>query len=96
MPQKIRFNYKPFFSGWGLKLCERPSHLYMCAFIIYIYVCIFFFRNSDSFQQKITLWGANLYIYTGWNDKIVVLKKTTLQLYFKTFIEKINSGNLIM
>ena len=24
----------------------------------------------------------------GWNDKIVVLKKTTLQLYFKTFIEK--------
>ena len=34
--------------------------------------------------------------YTGWNDKIVVLKETTLQLYFKTFIEKINSGNLIM
>ena len=26
--------------------------------------------------------------YTGWNDKIVVLKKTTLQFYFKTFIEK--------
>ena len=25
---------------------------------------------------------------TGWNDEIVVLKKTTLQLYFKTFIEK--------
>ena len=34
--------------------------------------------------------------YTGWNDKIVVLKKTTIQVYFKTFIEKINSGNLIM
>ncbi len=34
--------------------------------------------------------------YTGWNDKIVIQKKTTLQLYFKTFIEKINSGNLIM
>ena len=33
--------------------------------------------------------------HTGWNDKIVVLKKTTL-LYFKTLIEKINSGNLIM
>ena len=33
---------------------------------------------------------------TGWNNKIVVLKKTTLQLYFKTFIEKINSANLIM
>ena len=25
---------------------------------------------------------------TRWNDKIVILKKTTLQLYFKTFIEK--------
>ena len=25
---------------------------------------------------------------SGWNDEIVVLKKTTLQLYFKTFIEK--------
>ena len=37
-----------------------------------------------------------IYIYIGWNAKIVVLKKTTLQLYFKTFIEKINSGNLIM
>ena len=33
---------------------------------------------------------------TRWNDKIVALKKTTLQLYFKTFIEKINSGNLMM
>ena len=27
--------------------------------------------------------------FTRWNDKIVVQKKTTLQLYFKTFIEKI-------
>ena len=35
-------------------------------------------------------------IYTRWNDKIVVLKKTRLQLHFKTFIERINSGNLIM
>ena len=33
---------------------------------------------------------------TGWNDKIVVLKKTTLQLDFKTFIEKIHSGNLMV
>ena len=32
-----------------------------------------------------------IYIYI-----IVVLKKTILQLYFKTFIEKINSVNLIM
>ena len=33
---------------------------------------------------------------TEWNEKIVVLKKTTLQLYFKTFIGKINSAKLIM
>ena len=39
---------------------------------------------------------THTYICTGWNDKIVVLKKTTLQIYLKTFIEKINSGNLIM
>ena len=35
-------------------------------------------------------------ITTGGNDKIVVQKKTTQQDYFKTFIEKINSGNLIL
>ena len=39
---------------------------------------------------------SNFHQSTVWNAKIVVLKKTTLQLYFKTFIEKINSGNLIM
>ena len=33
---------------------------------------------------------------SGWNDKIVVLNKMTLQLYLKTFFEKINSDNLIM
>ena len=42
---------------------------------------------------KIATKRASKNINTGWNDKIVVLKKTTLQLYF---IEKINSGNLIM
>ena len=52
----------------------------------------------ESFPPLADLALDNIYIYihTGWNDKIVVLKKTTLQLYFKTFIEKINSGNLIM
>ena len=40
--------------------------------------------------------GVCVHLRTGWNDKIIVLKKTTLQLYSKTFIEKINSGNLIM
>ena len=44
-----------------------------------------------NYKYYITIRGT-----TGWNDKIVALKKTTLQLYFKTFIEKINSGNLIM
>ena len=37
-----------------------------------------------------------IYIYKGWNDKIVVLKKTTLQLYSKSFIENINSDYLVM
>ena len=32
--------------------------------------------------------SCQVFLYTGWNDKIVVLKKTTLLLYFKTFIEK--------
>ena len=32
----------------------------------------------------------------GWKDKIVILKKTTPQFYFKDFIEEINSGNLFM
>ena len=30
------------------------------------------------------------------NCKIVVLKKTTLQFYFKTFIENINSAKVII
>ena len=53
------------------------------------------------FVLIIICWTHNIsfsreYIYTGWNDNIFVLKKTTLQLYLKTFIEKINSANLIM
>ena len=51
-------------------------------------MCFGSFKNS--YQQNI----RSQIIYTGWNDKIVVLKKTTLQLYSKTFIEKINSGKL--
>ena len=42
------------------------------------------------------LWLERDVQHTRCNDKIVVLMKTTLQLYFKTFIEKINLGNLIM
>ena len=51
------------------------------------------------FLKEIYMYKFTIYIYiyvcTGWNNKIVVLNKTTLQLYFKTCIEKINSGNLI-
>ena len=54
--------------------------------------CVSRYIHSDKlFNAKFSF-----YIYTGWNDKIVVLKKTTLQLYFKTFIEKINSSDLII
>ena len=31
-----------------------------------------------------------------YNKYSIIALKTTLQLYFKTFIEKINSGNLIL
>ena len=51
------------------------------------------------YNETVNLWITiyiYIYIYIGWNDKIAMLKKTTLLLYFKTFIEKINSGNLIM
>ena len=59
-------------------------------------------RNFISTEENVvlkiykTLIRLHIEYYTGWNDKMVVLKKTTLQLYFKTFFEKINSGNLIM
>ena len=48
------------------------------------YICIMAIQKKNSSDS------------TGWNDKIVILNKTTLQRYFKTFIEKITSGNLIM
>ena len=54
--------------------------------LIYIYIYIYIYTHTHTHTQ----------IYTGWNNKIVVQKKTTLQLYFKTFIEKINSVNLII
>ena len=57
---------------------------------------IFLFFNVHFVWQSPTQNWQNETISTGWNNKIVILKKTTLQLYFKTFIEKINSGNLIM
>ena len=59
-------------------------------------------RSPGPLANTLTLYANEpdlyiyIYIYIGCNDKIVVLKKTTLQLYFKTFIKKINSGNFIM
>ena len=32
---------------------------------------------------------------TGWNDKIVVLKKITLRLYLKFFIDLYTTGQLV-
>ena len=58
--------------------------VYCYLFSVDFFLFIFYF-----FRYKLIL-------ITVWNDKIAVLKKATLQLYFKIFIEKINSGNLIM
>ena len=44
----------------------------------YIYIYIYIYWNKWCGYIYIYI-----YIYTGWNDKIVVLKKTTLQLYLK-------------
>ena len=51
--------------------------------------------NSISPYNQFHIWYHHIK-FTGLNDKIVVLKKTIRLLYFKSFIEKINSGNLIM
>ena len=56
-----------------------------------------FYRNEHSMSiSPISRMAIIVYLATQQNDKIVVLKKTTLQLYFKTLINKINSANLIM
>ena len=57
-----------------------------------------FNANFEIYKLDITdkIIRNSFYTSAGWNDKIIVQKKTTLQLYFKTLIEKINSGYLIM
>ena len=84
---------------WQEHLLSKPFSIFVptsiyCLFMgWYVYIPIYWDIFVYSFFQYY------LYVFdvcTGWNDKIVILKKTTLQLYFKTFIEKINSGNLIM
>ena len=71
------------------------SKMYACMYqtIVPLLLCYYSKRCKKFLHSFLPLY---IYIYIGWNDKIVVLKKTTLPLYFKTFIEKINSGNLII
>ena len=69
----------------------------MCLEILYL---IYMYKEDLALNNQQWLichkTQPNQIRYIGGNDKIVVLKKTTQHLYFKTFIEKINSGNLIM
>ena len=51
-----------------------------------------FFRQLSGLKYSYQI----LILNKGWNDEIVFLNKTTLRLYFKAFIEKINSGNFSM
>ena len=85
--------------------CEQTNDLYQIEFFVYDsntlnnlnvgkQMCLGSCKNC--YQYFFINHMHLIYIYTGWNAKIVVLKKTTLKLYFKTFIEKINSANLIM
>ena len=80
-------------------LQEALDHLSVIECQMDIVSFLLFSKNVKpfSFIRSIDCTLFSIYfLNTGSNDKIVVLKKTTLQLYFKTFIEKINSGNLIM
>ena len=47
-----------------------------------------FWKKIQKQKKKKCLFKNIPLIYTGWIDKIVVLKKTTLQLYFKTLLKK--------
>ena len=73
-----------------LSALHHTSALHLVEFVLNISQ-----KMSKHFVIFTGKYTVNIF-YTGWNDKIVVLKKTTLQLYFKTFIVKINSGNLII
>ena len=52
----------------------------VCYIYIYIYMCV-----CVCVCVCVCIY---IYMYTGWNDKSVVLKKTTLQIHFKTFLKK--------
>ena len=94
-----------------LQFCENTCQVllkttYKSLFYFTIYLLHSLFASCNLYHAsecscKNSLSCQSFYTYScvlckGWNDKIVVLKKATLQFYFKTFIEKIKSGNLIM
>ena len=81
----------PWCNGYIHWKWKRQHQLKSWTRLITVHIALIPFGNV-----WIQLFSLQPRLYTGWNDKNVVLKKTTLQLYFKTFIEKINSGNLIM
>ena len=58
----------------------------LCVSSLFLLV-LFLFCPANAVNSTFIL-TFFLPVTTGWNDKIVVLKKTTLQLYFKTFIKK--------
>ena len=95
MPQTQQTNQPTIYTdlvgeeiGSHLSMNERQTALFRIWTLV---------TDSIPYAKCASILYIYIYIYThtGWNDKIVILKKT-LQLYFKTFIEKINSGNLIM
>ena len=74
---------------------KRKKEIYLVRRKIY---CRSVFRLKYFACIRVSfIWACmlDMIFITGWNDKIVALKKTTLQLNFKSFIEKIYSGNLI-
>ena len=85
------------------KLCQTTG-INLVSIYLFVYFNILQRGKWGGFYRFPLVYGIStlvgylmpVYTYTGWNDRIVVLKKTTLQLYFKTFIEKIYSANLIM
>ena len=106
--KKALYRTRPFWWGmWQILLVAKLywRHYITCftviffillskhVFILFILCPLFQWFN---FYLLLMIKLFRLIISTGWNDKIVVLKKTTQQFYFKTFIEKISSANLIM
>ena len=74
--------------------------MYICIYIFYIlylYTHIYIYILHYIFvYMNIHIYILHIVCIPGGTIKLSSEKIKTLQLYFKTFIEKINSGNLIM